>query len=211
MIILLWSQCSAKAMVLKWPYAFQISWFSKDIMATCMGFQNVLSSLGMFAKRTWMLQNKFLLWCASFRKFTFLFCIVPFTHRHSSHTSLTLLPSWHLLSLPCEDIYPHSMVWMTLEKSHTFTMKLNALCRQHQHTIHIQCSKHDCLLAFLIQKESTLCTECRLNISTPIFNHEHWRISFYVRRGFHSFFLYSNFCTILEEAAESSTENALCT
>lgn len=91
MIILLWSQCSAKAMVLKWPYVFQISRFVKHTIISGMGFQTVLSCLGVFTKGTWALWNKILLWCASFRKFPLLLSVPLCPHQHSpphcSHSS----------------------------------------------------------------------------------------------------------------------------
>lgn len=90
MIILLWPQCSAKAMVLKWPYAFQTSRFVKHRIITAGGFLTVLSCLSVFTKGTRALQNKILLCCASLRKFTLLLCHIHLLH--CSHSSLRALP-----------------------------------------------------------------------------------------------------------------------
>lgn len=93
--VLPWSQRSAKAMVLKWPYAFQISRFSKDVIATCMAIPIKLSCLSMFAKRMGAPQNKLLLMCSAALHSESSLCSSPPSYSHtgrcSSHSLLTLL------------------------------------------------------------------------------------------------------------------------
>lgn len=121
MIVLLWAQYSAKDMVLKWPYAFQISRFSKGIIATCMGFQNMLSCLSMFAKRTWAVKNKFLLMCSDVFQAENSFYSAPFSH---SHTDIHPIHC----SLSCHDIY---FIFLMKTFIHTLRCLLNYKCLMH--------------------------------------------------------------------------------
>lgn len=214
--MLLWSQCSAKAMVLKWPYAFQISRFVNHIIITGMGFQTALSCLGAFAKGTRALRKKILPWCASPTEFTLLFSILPCPRRHSSPALPTLLPPGQCLCLPGGDIYPHSVVLTTLAMPHAFAMRLAALGRRHRPTnnaARLPPATPDADRSYLVYWVPS-------EHITPVFNHKPRLIRFCLRRVFHflrSLFHASilcrfsfHFCGILKEAAESPTENALC-